>query len=161
MKRLLKLLISTAVLTLVVACEPIQTPKSEGQAFLASMVKPKIPADVANGGGLSLKQFARVLAVSDESVRAQALEVEIARQSASGAAGIFEPEFYATLDRAGEFRQTNAEQYRAAGSTASGTGAPNPYWSRSTTGKLGIEFKDRVGSKIDLFYEMGQVANLV
>ena len=110
--------------------------------------------ELPRGNSIGLKLFAQTIAVADETVRAQSLDVEIARQENLSAAAMFEPEFYAELNRLHEFKQVNAQEYRAAGGTAASTGDPDPFVSDSDTGKVGIKFGTKVGATVDLFYEM-------
>ena len=160
MKRLQFFLLGSTALMMVAACEPFPpSAQEEGQAFLAALETPTIPSDISRGGGISLNNFARILAASDEAVRAQALDVEIARQTAASAGGALEPELYFSINRRSETRQTSAEQLRASAVGSQGTGRPNPYWSRTTDSRLGIEVNDRFGANYDLYYEIDRVAN--
>lgn len=115
--------------------------------------------DLPSGSGIGLKRFAQTIAAADESVRAQAIDVEIARQENLGAAAKFEPEFYAEINRLNEFRQVNAQEFRSSGGTAAGTSAPDPFSSDTDSGKLGVRMATRYGATVDLFYQMDVVAN--
>jgi outer membrane protein TolC len=111
------------------------------------------------GNSLGLKQFLSLIATSDESVRAQAIDVEIARQENLGAAAMFEPEFYAELNRLNELRQVSAEQFRSSSGTATATSEPDPFSSSTTSAKVGVRGQTKFGATVDLFLEMDEVAN--
>jgi len=162
MKRLNLLLLCTAMTLLNAACEQLPTEPAKAQVFSDEAMKAKIPSDInISSGKLSLHNFVRLLAVSDESVRAQEVEIAIAQQQALGARGIFEPQFYASIDKKWEKSQTSAEDYRARGTGLAETGEPNPYFSTSKTGRMGLEGKNPFGTKMDLFYEVDVTRNSI
>ncbi|OCX64514.1 hypothetical protein BFP70_10765 [Thioclava sp. SK-1] len=142
------------------ACEPNPNRPGTQPAAGSAMSLRALPAGVdVQAGRLSLAQFAKVLADWDESVQAQALEVEIAKQQSIGARGQFEPIFYADISRAGERRQTSAADFLSMGTGTDANGTPFPYEEYGTTGKLGVELKDSYGISVNLYYEMGQITN--
>lgn len=125
----------------------------------ATLALREIPAGIdTSTGRLSLSNFTELLAYWDESIQAQELEVQISRQKTQAALGGFEPIFYAELNRSGDFRQTTAAEFLTQGNSSTG-GQPTPYNENATTGKLGIELKDTNGITVDLYYELGQIAN--
>lgn len=149
--RLILLGMASASLFALSAC---QSPANDAAVKL-SAPEAQLPA----GNRIALKPFLQMIAQADESVRAQALDVEIAREANLGAAAMFEPEFYAELNSLGEFRQVNAEQYRSSSGTATSTGAPDPFWSNTNSAKIGVRAKAKFGATVDLFYSMDEVAN--
>lgn len=143
------------------ACEPNPNRVAAGasNATTALAVR-ELPAGVdVKSGKLSLDHFARVLATWDENIQAQELEVEIARQKTLAAGGAFEPIFYAEISRSGEFRQTTAADFLSTGTGTGADGRPKPFEEFDTSGKLGIQMKDTTGVTVDLYYEMGRIAN--
>lgn len=162
MKRLNILLMGAATTVLLTACEQSPQAPSAVQAFSSESVRARIPADInLSSGKLGLRDFVRLLSVSDESIQAQDVEIALAQQSAIGAWGVFEPQAYGSVDRSLEYSQTSAEEYRARGTGLSETGDPNPYFSASTKARLGVESKNPFGTKFDLFYEMDVVRNSI
>lgn len=157
MKRIAPLAWITVSALAMSACAPtdVATARSEVDAMEAANARVTLPA----GNAIGLKTFVQTIAAADESVRAQALDVEIARQENLGAAASFEPEFYAEVNRLNEYRQVNAQEFRASGGTASSTGNPDPFEADTKSGKLGIKMASNFGATVDLFYEMDVVAN--
>lgn len=145
----------------VAACEPnLNTNKATPLATVTAASLQALPAGVKNGSGrLSLGDFTKILAVWDESIQAQALEVAIAQQEAEGALGQFEATFYAEYNRAREFSQTTAADFLSTGTGTGTTGIPNPFSEINTSTKVGLIYKDRLGVTMDLFYEMGAISN--
>ncbi|SFR15473.1 TolC family protein [Poseidonocella sedimentorum] len=136
------------------ACEP--HPAGQQQVARAAPVPQKIKA---SAGPISLASFAKILSAADEAILAQGLEVQIAEQTALAATGAFEPEFYATLDRSGQTAQTSASEFLSQGGGTGSSGEPLPYEELEVEGRVGIEFLDRTGISVDLFYEMSSVRN--
>lgn len=153
------ILVGVSILALA-ACEPNPNVGAAGQVQeSATLALREAPTGIdTSTGRLSLNNFAKLLAYWDESIQAQELEVQIARQKTRAAEGGFEPIFYAELNRSGDFRQTSAAEFFSQGSSSSG-GQATPYNENATTGKLGIELKDASGITVDLYYEMGRIAN--
>lgn len=149
--RLILVAMASASILALSAC---QSPANEA-ANMISAPEVQLP----QGDGIALKAFLQMIAQADESVRAQALDVEIARQANLGAAAMFEPEFYAELNSLGEFRQVNAEQFRSSSGNAAATGAPDPFWSQTASAKIGVRAQAKFGASVDLFYSMDEVAN--
>ena len=143
------------------ACEPNPNrAQADAQATAASVSLREVPAGInTSSGRLSLTDFAKLLAYSDESIQAQALEVEIAQQNTIGARGQFEPVFYADISRAGEFSQTSAADFLSTGTGTDPSGTPFPFEEYGTSGKVGVELKDTTGVTLNLYYEMGKIAN--
>ncbi|MBP0484424.1 TolC family protein [Sagittula salina] len=105
------------------------------------------------GGKLTPAKMVQLIALTDEAVLAQALEADIARQGVFAADGAFEPEFYAEANRNRERRETTALQLSSA------VGGPDPFWSFSHDGRLGVKMKSRTGVNVDLYYDMQRVSN--
>jgi hypothetical protein len=143
-----------------VACEPNPNLGVDGQFKVNEAVKLReMPTEIdTSSGRLSLTNFTKLLAYWDESIQAQELEVQIARQKTRSAIGKFEPVFYAEINRAGELRQTSAADFLSQGSSSS-AGQPKPFSEYGTSGKAGIELKDTSGITLDLYYELGQISN--
>lgn len=129
---------------------------SDAQPLSAAMSQ-DVPLPASDS--LGLRQFLQVIATSDESVRAQAIDVEIARQENLGAAAMFEPEFYAELNRLNTLRQVSAEQFRSSSGTARANRVPDPFSSSTTSAKVGVRGQTKFGATVDLFLEMDEVAN--
>lgn len=160
MKRLKILLLGTAITAVLAACEGMPEKPSADLAFSDESVRARIPADInLSSGNLSLKNFVRLLSVSDETIRAQDVEIALAEQEALGAWGVFEPQAYGTVDRNFEYTQTSAEEYRSRGTGLDSTGTPNPYKSDVSKVRVGVEGKNQAGIKMDLFYEMDKTRN--
>lgn len=142
------------------ACEPNPNVGAAGQVQEnAAIALREMPTGIdTRSGRLSLNDFTTLLAYWDESIQAQELEVQIARQQTRAARGAFEPIFYAEINRAGDFRQTSAAEFLSQGGTST-SGQPTPYSEYGTTGKLGVELKDVSGITVDLYYEMGRIVN--
>jgi outer membrane protein TolC len=142
------------------ACEPNPNIGAAGLVEQnAAISLREMPTGIdTTSGRLSLNEFTTLLAYWDESIQAQELEVQIARQQTQAAQGIFEPIFYAEINRAGEFSQTSAADFFSQGGSSTG-GEATPYSEYGTTGKLGIELKDTSGVTVDLYYEMGRIVN--
>jgi outer membrane protein TolC len=162
MKRLNTLLLGTGISVLLGACEQLPNLQPAAQAFSDNAIEVNIPADInLSAGTLSMKNFVRILSVSDESIRAQDVEAAIAAQDSLGARGLFEPQTYVSINRKLERSQTSAEEYRARGTGLTSTGEPNPYLSSSTSARMGVETKTTYGGKMDLFYEIESVRNSI
>lgn len=160
MKRLKILLLGTAITAVLAACEGVPEKPSASRAFSEESVRSRIPADInLSSGDLGLKDFVRLLSVSDESIRAQDVEIALAEQEALGAWGAFEPQAYASFDRTYEFTQTSAEEFFARGTELDSTGTPNPFEADISKARVGIEGRTPVGIKMDLFYEMDRTRN--
>ncbi|SFB11229.1 Outer membrane protein TolC [Poseidonocella pacifica] len=139
------------------ACEPNPNRTAPNAAAVALR---EVPAGIdLRSGRLSLRDFTRLLAYADESIQAQALEVAISEQAAIGARGEFEPIFYADLSRAGELSQTSAADFLSTGTGTDSSGTPFPFEEYGTNGRIGVEMKDTTGVTVDLYYEMGKIAN--
>ena len=162
MKCLNILLLGAAISFVLVGCE--QRPKeiSAVQAFSDEAVKARIPGDIDLASGkLALNDFVRLLSVSDESIRAQDIEIALAQQNAIGAWGIFEAQAYGTIDRNSELSQSSAAESLTQGSGSDSDGEPNPYASAATKARVGVEGKDPFGITTDLFYQVESVRNSV
>lgn len=116
---------------------------------MAMVAAPAAPA----GGKLTPAKMVQLIAHTDEAILAQALEADIARQGVISADGAFEPEFYAEANRGWERRETTALQLSSA------VGGPDPFWSLSQDGRLGVKMKTRTGVNVDLYYDMQRVSN--
>lgn len=143
------------------ACEPNPNIKSAGISEPgAAMSLRQMPAGIdTSSGKLSMESFAKLMAYWDESIQAQELEVEIAKQKTIAARGSFEPIFYAEVNRTGEFSQTSAAEFLSQGTGTTANGQPRPFEEYNTSGKLGIQLKDTTGVTVDFYYEMGRLAN--
>lgn len=155
-KRFAQLTLLTVSMLALTGCVSQDVRSARAEVDALDAVQPQV--SLPSGNAIGLKQFAQTIAAADESVRAQALDVEIARQENLGAAAMFEPEFYAEVNRLNDHRQVSAQEYRASG-TARKTGSPDPFKSDSQTGKLGVKMSTTLGATVDLFYEMDAVAN--
>ncbi|MDE0782379.1 MAG: TolC family protein [Planktomarina sp.] len=156
------LLLGTAISFVLVACE--QRPKEifAVQAFSDEAVKARIPIDInLSSGKLTLNDFVRLLSVSDESIRAQDIEIVLAQQNALGAWGIFEAQVYGSIDRNSELSQSSAAEALTQGSGTDSEGDPNPYASLATKARVGLEGKNPSGVKMDLFYQVESLRNSV
>lgn len=152
-------LLSVAGLVALVGCEP--NPNRPGAATAPQQVSRatvQVPSNV-KPGPINRTSFAKLLAATDEAILAQGLEVRIAEQSSLAAAGSFEPVAYAELNRTGENSQTSAADFLAQGGETDEDGNPAPFEEYETAGRVGVEFLDRRGISVDLFYEMSQVRN--
>ena len=161
MKLFKVLLLGTVIANFLVGCERRQTPPSVVQAFSEESVRARIPVDIdLSNGKMGMRDFVRLLSVSDESIRAQDVEIALAKQESIGAWGIFEPEAYSSLDKTYELSQTSAEQAGARGTGGSGsTGDAFPYSESSTKARVGVDGKNPSGAKLDLFYEVERIQN--
>lgn len=120
----------------------------------ADLVPPALAASsVPANGRLTLARFVQLVTYADESVRAQALEMDVTRQQVLVADGAFEPELYFQANRSYENRQTTAEQLSSA------VGGPDPFWAQTRDGELGVKIKSHDGVNLDLYVEMTQVSN--
>jgi len=119
-----------------------------------------VPAsDAAMVQRLTVLDFARMLARSDELVRAQAIEETIAGQGVRGAQAIYEPFLTTSLSREGRFLPTSAEEALARGSSASSLTTPFPYTSRVTQFKTAVGVKASSGADIELSYNLDAIVN--
>lgn len=126
----------------------VDTPEAAPDAMALAAV-PEAPEN----GRLTPASLVRLVVRTDEAVLAQALEADTARQGVLSAEGAFEPEFFAEANRNGERRETTALQLSSA------VGAPDPFWSRSTDGRLGVAMSTRSGIDLELYYDMERVSN--
>ena len=150
---LMSLLVAVAGFGLLTGCEPNPNKRAPDRPEQAGASAPRLPA-----GPISLLGFARMLAETDEAILAQRLEVAIAQQSALATAGAFEPEFYTSLTRSGEYSQTNASDYLSRGSSKDGDD-PTAFEQYTSEARMGLELRDRQGISLDLYYEMSKVKN--
>lgn len=152
MRRTSRLLSASIAVLALAGCEQMfmadQAPTADSAAVTRAA-----PPEAPPGGRLTPTSLVRLVAQVDEAVLAQALEVDIARQGILSAEGAFEPEFYAQANRNSEQRETTALQLSAA------VGGPDPFWSRSTDGRLGVTMRTRSGIDVDLYYDMERVSN--
>jgi outer membrane protein TolC len=156
--RLNGILGATALVILLAACEPNPNPGKDSPDAVRRAELATTGISVSPGP-ISLNRFAQLLAETDEAILAQGLEVEIAKQSALATAGAFEPVFYAELNRTSELSQTSAADFLARGSGTTGSGKPTPFEEVENRATVGMEFRNRSGVTLDLYYEMSEVRN--
>lgn len=121
---------------------------------------PQAPAVAgAPAEGLTLTAFARMVARSDELVRAQALEETIAGQGVRGAQAVYEPFLTTSLSRDGRYVPTTAEEFFSRGSSSSQSGGPLPYESRVSQLKAAVGVKASTGADVELSYNVDSIVN--
>lgn len=158
--RLIIMLLGTAAAAVLAACERSAEIPSASEALSNTSLMSRIPADIdLSSGNISLKDFVRLLSVSDESIRAQDVEIALAEQEALGKWGVFEPQAYTSFDRNSELSQTSAAEFRSSGTGTDSSGTPNPYSADTSKARIGVESKSFEGIKMDLFYEMDRTRN--
>ena len=106
----------------------------------------------AMGSSLTIGAFARMLARSDELVRAQAIEQSIAGQGLRGAQAIYEPFLAASISREGKLVPTSAEE-------SFSRGTPLPYESYVNQVKLGVNLKGPTGADWEISYNLDAIVN--
>ncbi len=117
-------------------------------------------ATAAVGGqGLTIEAFARMVARSDELIRAQALEESIAGQGLRGARAVYEPFLTTSLNREGKVLPTTAEEFFSRGNAASSATTPLPYESYINQFKLGMNVKGPTGADWELSYSLEAIVN--
>jgi outer membrane protein TolC len=159
-KYLISLPLGIATVAVLTACERTSEKNSAADALSNTYLMSKVPADIdLSSGKLSLKDFVRLLSVSDESIRAQDVEIALAEQEALGTWGTFEPQAYTSFDRSSELSQTSAAEYRSRGTALDSSGTPSPYSADASKARVGVESKSFDGVKMDLFYEMDRTRN--
>lgn len=135
---------------------PAQTPAQMADAASAATAPAAAPA---SGAGLTLVNFARMVARSDELVRAQALEETIAGQGVRGAQAVYEPFLTTSLSRDGRYVPTTAEEYFSRGSSATQPGGPLPFESRVSQLKMAVGTKASTGADLELSYTVDSIVN--
>lgn len=118
------------------------------------------PAPTAiKGQSLTIETFARMVARSDELIRAQALEESIAGQGLRGARAIYEPFLTTSINREGKVLPTTAEEFFSRGNAASSATTPLPYESYVNQFKLGMNVKGPTGADWELSYNLEAIIN--
>ena len=110
------------------------------------------PPAATLGSNLTVETFARMLARSDELVRAQAMEESIAGQGLRGARALYEPFLSASINREGKLVPTTAEE-------SFSRGTPLPYESYVNQLKLGVNLKGTTGADWEITYSLEAIVN--
>ena len=119
---------------------------------------PAQPAGVQDQG-LTLENFAHMVARSDELVRAQALEESIAGQGLRGAMAVYEPFLTTSINREGKLVPTSAEESFSRGGVASDQTSPVPYEAYVTQLKPAIVIKGPTGADWEFSYNLDAIVN--
>lgn len=119
---------------------------------------PPVRSDVvkpARGGGaesLSLRNFASLIARSDEQVLVQRLERDIAGENVKGSKSIFEPSFFLEAEHDSSMVQNSvSEQLQRSGQ--------NIYYNKDNVYKSGVDFKLSTGADVEVFYNTSRLSN--
>lgn len=105
---------------------------------------------------VSLKSFASMIVNSDELVRAQRLEENIADESVRGAQGIFEPFMFVALEREGMYVLSSAQDAQKRGSVPG-----DIFSSRESRLKTGVTLKAPVGTDIEVSYNVSSLRDSI
>ncbi|WP_151447205.1 TolC family protein [Lacisediminimonas profundi] len=112
----------------------------------------KSEADTDAAEPVSLKAFAGLIAVADESVLIQRYEAAIAEHGVKGAAAIFEPSFFATSELESSRMQNSSSEILQRAGTAD-------YASRIGQLKSGINLKTATGADVEFSYNVSRSTN--
>ncbi|MDO8299078.1 TolC family protein, partial [Lacisediminimonas sp.] len=124
----------------------------ERAALLLSAGAPPLASDANAPDLISLRSFAALIAVADESVLTQRYEAAIAEQGVRGAAAVFEPSFFANSDLdSSRAQNSSSEILQRAGSA--------DYASRTAQLKSGISVKAPTGADVELSYNVARTTN--
>ncbi len=119
------------------------------------------PRDVARSVAsgerrVSLKAFADMIARSDELIRAQRLEENIAEEGVRGAQGIFDPFVFMALEREGSHVLTSAQDAQRLGVLPR-----DIFDSRESRLKTGVTLKGKAGADIELSYNISSLVDSI
>lgn len=128
-----------------------------GPAALLAQNAPAVA--VAQGQELTLESFARMLARSDELVRAQILEESIAGQGLRGAKAVYEPFLSTSINREGKLVPTTAEESFARGGAATNQTSPVPYEAYVSQLKVAVNVKGPTGADWEFSYGLDAIVN--
>lgn len=105
---------------------------------------------------ISLKDFAGMIGASDEMVRVQRLEESIADEGVRGAASIFQPIMFMSLEREGSYVLNSSQDAQRRGQD------PGDIFS-STENRLkaGLALKSLYGTDIELSYNTGELVDSI
>lgn len=117
---------------------------------LAQTTTPKAPTEQR----ISVEQFAKLLASSDELIRAQRLEEDIALQALRGAEAIYEPFAFVTVEREGLSILASALERSQFGVDIPGR---DTYTSLENRVKTGLALKAPTGADVEISYNVSQL----
>jgi len=138
------------------ACVPAVSVLAQGEQIQNRQIS--LPG-AASEQRLSIAAFARMVAVSDELVRAQAIEESLASQGLRGAKAIYEPFLTTSINREGKLLPTTAEEYAARGSASGPSGSPLPYESYVNQLKSALSVKGPTGADWEFSYNFDAIVN--
>ena len=107
-------------------------------------------------GRIGLKEFAAMIASSDEMVRAQRLEENISDEGIRGAESIFEPLFFMSGEREGMTLLNSAQDAQRRGVLPG-----DVIWSRENRIKTGLILKSPIGTDLELSYNISELRDSI
>ena len=120
-------------------------------SYADTPAKPKVSdeADASLGQRVTLRDFAAMIASSDESVLAQRLEESAATQGLRGASAVFEPFLSSSLEREGSFVSTSAQD-----AARLGVKPRDQFTMRESRLKNAVGMKVPTGADLELSYNI-------
>jgi outer membrane protein len=129
---------------------------ANAQSATAGEVSVKLPRSASVENPVSLKDFAGMIGASDELVRVQRLEESIADEGIRGAASIFQPIMFMSLEREGSYVLNSSQDAQRRGQD------PGDIFS-STENRLkaGLALKSQYGTDIELSYNTSELVDSI
>jgi outer membrane protein TolC len=136
--------------------EPTEPGLAPATARLSLSLSKTGVADREEGARVGLKDFAAMVAASDEMVRAQRLEESIADEGIRGATSIFEPVFFMSTEREGMTLLNSAQDAQRRGQLPG-----DVFWSQENRIKTGLSMKSSVGTDLELSYNVSELRDSI